>query len=177
VTEDVLNAARKLLTEAGFEVIRARYAEDALCFEDDTIIGAIVVFESYDALAAHWEQRQTQFFSSYSERLRAAREKAWNTYQVLVWVGEATVEQRAGASRIEEDLRVARKIVAWIPAPSRLALALNPFMPLRSPSLLWELADDDALRKRLDMLPAQAVEILTGNGTVEEVWEAVKGRQ
>jgi hypothetical protein len=161
---DVLEESNRLLQTAGIstlliETVRGK----ALAFEGATILGFVLGYEA-SALVA---ENQLS--------LRRARDKAWNTYTVLLAAAEANYAERVALSSIEEDLTGTRKLArAGISDAERLQAALLPLLPIQNAPQLEAVDMPSEIRLRTTELPRRVVDaFLSGaqEGAVIQVLE------
>ncbi|RYY11634.1 MAG: hypothetical protein EON55_13870 [Alphaproteobacteria bacterium] len=141
---DTLENCAVVLAEAGFST---RHVEiplegttkplETLAFEDTTILGFVVVYDSPGELVASWKSDRDRIAMRHRDALQAARQKAWNAYLVLISRGAADLGELLALGQIEENLEAMRKITkAGVTGPTAARLALLPLLPFRAaPSL------------------------------------------
>lgn len=141
---DTLQDCADVLAEAGFSTRRTEIPADdggrnfeTLAFEDATVLGFIVAYDTPEQLIAIWRADRDRIALRHREVLQAARQKAWNAYLVLVSRGPADFAQSLMLGQIEEDLEAMRKITkAGVAVNGGARMALLPLLPFRaSPSL------------------------------------------
>lgn len=104
-----------------------------VCFEDDTILGFVHIFDSAEMIEGQWESAQSAALTRFRPALRGAGEKAWNVYSIFLTV--APVDQKIDIllDRIEEDFHLTRKIArAGVKSQGALREALLPILPIRN---------------------------------------------
>jgi hypothetical protein len=172
----VLYHVRDTLARAGYSVERIALGQrDALLFEDDTYLGFVVVYPDVQSLHAGRETDSREFLAHYTPDLRAAGDKAWNTY--FVWLAEspATQEEEAVLSLLEEDLSGTRKITAsGVQSPSDVDGALVNLLPLQAPPRLSAVDIPTEIRARTTELDPYAVEAFLSDAPAEHVAKALQ---
>ncbi|WP_145200042.1 hypothetical protein [Sphingobium sp. B2] len=141
---ETLHDCAGVLAEAGFST---RFAEipaddrlatlETLAFEDATILGFVVAYETPAQLVASWKIDRDRVAMRHRDALQAARQKAWNAYLVLISRGAADFAESLALGQIEEDLEAMRKITkAGVVGAGGARAALLPLLPFRAaPSL------------------------------------------
>jgi hypothetical protein len=160
-----------VLRHGGYTCRMAPYDQDILLFEDDSLFGFVVLYDTVESLLATWRDKQAHFIKRNASSLRRANMKAWNCYAVFLCSDTALDEQKAAFAEIEEDLSLTRKLVADGVSTQRDAQrALLPVLPIQNhaaPS-----SDNDLnLSTRLNSWPAQAIRALEGDATAPELLE------
>jgi len=157
-----------VLQAAGFRVARRPEAPagvgDRVLFEDDTVLGFVVVLPSVSDVVAQWRSAQDEFLRTHAANLRRDPLKAWTTYSVFMTA--APVEDASALLEIEADVAATRKIArAGILTQVDVRTALAPLLPLagaRSSSdsvdsaLLAKLSDEEGKLLELIREPAGA---------------------
>jgi hypothetical protein len=160
-----------VLRNGGYRCRMSPYDQDILLFEDDSIFGFVVLYDTVERLLATWKEKQTHFIQKNAGTLRRANMKAWNCYAVFLSSEIAHDEQRPSLADIEEDLSLTRKLVADGVSTQRDAQrALLPVLPIQNhavPSSDLTLN----LSTRLDSWSVQAVRALEGDATATELLE------
>ncbi|MEZ5710339.1 MAG: hypothetical protein R3E02_13225 [Blastomonas sp.] len=140
---DILKHCEGVLSQTGFSTHFAEIRSDdgkaleALAFEDATILGFVVVYETPAQLITSWKADHDRVAMKYRDALQAARKKAWNAYLVLVSRGSADFGESLALGQIEENLEAMRKITkAGVTGVAGARTALLPLLPFRAaPSL------------------------------------------
>lgn len=141
---DLLQCCVDVLVETGFSTRRVdisgvdgKSSLETLAFEDATVLGFVVAYESPEQLVASWKGDGDRIAMRHRAALQAARQKAWNTYLVLLARAPADFAKSLLLGQIEEDLEAMRKITkAGISGVSGARMALLPLLPFRAaPSL------------------------------------------
>src|SRR5438067_237143 len=86
-----------VLQDAGYRTwLDAIEAGTAICFEDDSAIGFVFIFETPRTLIERWRNIENVLLVRNAGLLRKAGDKAWNVYSVFLTAAHADeVEQRA----------------------------------------------------------------------------------
>jgi len=141
---NLLQYCADVLIEAGFSTRRVDItiadggsSLETLSFEDATILGFVVPYESPEQLITSWKADADRIAVRHRAALQAARQKAWNTYLVLIAASPADFANSLLLGQIEEDLEAMRKITkAGVSGVSSARAALLPLLPFRAaPSL------------------------------------------
>lgn len=111
-----------------------------LGFEDASLIGFVHEFPGVESLFAEWRDAEARVLRAFSDRLRAAGDKAWNVYTVLLTAGLATPEAEQRLLTIEEDLSMTRKLARAHVTTDSLSAVLLPLLPLQ-PNLVSNVDD------------------------------------
>jgi hypothetical protein len=135
----VLSAATEALTRpaAGYSLVRDEHTrrwptEAARVFEDPFSVVAVVVFETWGALVAGWQEAQTTLVELISEHVASVEAKAWDGYLVLLTPSSHGGDQEA-IDAIRYDMSRARKLVAAAPELQTISdvdRVLLPLLPL-----------------------------------------------
>jgi hypothetical protein len=135
-----------VLREAGFTTLLTLVDRSAtVCFEDDSLMGFGRVFSQPADLIAQWRATETSLLTRYAPSFRAAGDKAWNVYTVLLCGSIGDPIQNRKVRWIEEDLERTRKISACgIASREDMCRALLPLLPLQYQPVLQ--AEDVTLR-------------------------------
>jgi len=147
---NLAHEARSILEDAGY--ITAVPDQDSLMFyfEDNSLLGFIVIHERSETILDHWEEQQDSFLRHHAMRLRREPNKAWNVYSIHLTSDKPRTEVSGQLFQIEEDFRGTRKLVrAGIETKSDLLRALLPLLPIQN---LIAVQPEDAyenLRERL----------------------------
>src|SRR5262245_45088357 len=124
--------AQRTLSGAGYWTLPETPELAEFDFEDEMIVGRLIVYDSASVLVERWEKDQSKFFQDHAARLRTTRRKAWNAYLVLIVDSPIEAELLGKCVAIEEDLQAARKIVFGVTGPTDLRRALAPLLQIQS---------------------------------------------
>ena len=156
---DLLMESAGLLNGADFSTNPLSIGErHALAFEDNTVLGFLIAYESPSLLIGGWLKDADRAIATHQFALRRAANKAWNAYVVLLTEREADYVQTIALNAIEEDLVGTRKIArAGISDLAELRSALLPLLPFQSAPRLEAVDIAAEIRQRTTELPARAV--------------------
>lgn len=156
----LLQRAEALLTKAGFEISEPLSPnDDALAFENDTVLGFVVAYDSPDQLIAGWSAHGNRLASERQLQLRAAGTKAWNVYLVLLATAQPSYAETIGLGLIEEDLRGMRKIArAGVTDNADLRSALLSLLPFQVSPVLESVDMRSEIRSRTTELDTDVVD-------------------
>jgi hypothetical protein len=128
---NLLGECRTLLEQAGYRTTPGTDAETCY-FEDDSIVGAVLIYDDVTTLLERWERRQDAFLTQNARPLRQDPLKAWNIYTVHLTQTRADESDYTRLFNIEHDFRGTRKIArAGVVIVSDVNDALLPLMPLQ----------------------------------------------
>src|SRR5689334_10783681 len=96
------------LRNGGYRCRMSPYDQDILLFEDESIFGFVVLFDTVQRLLETWKGKQTLFIQKNAGALRRANMKAWNCYSLFLCTETAPEFQKAALVEIEEDLALTR---------------------------------------------------------------------
>ena len=168
---DLLHLAQDTLARAGYTVESANFGDrPALVFEDDTYLGFVVAYPDASALldARHHDERE--FLARYTPDLRAARDKAWNTYFVWLARDEPSLDEAAELDLLEEDLAGARKIAAaGLQTADDVDAALVNLYRLQTPPRLDRVDIPAEIAARTPELDPHAIEAFLSDAPPEQV--------
>jgi hypothetical protein len=109
----------------------------ALAFENATVLGFALAYETVDELIRRWKADGDRVAMKHRKSLFAARDKAWNVYLILLAQERASFGQALALGLIEEDLEAMRKITkAGINTTEDVRTALLPLLPFRAAPVL-----------------------------------------
>jgi hypothetical protein len=169
---DVLSTTQLILRAAGFSTrLATGDGPDILYFEDSNVMGFGRAFETPAALLSEWRTTETALLTRNAQRFRAAGEKAWNVYLLLLTASSANVSEDRHVRWIEEDLERTRKLAACgLVSRDDLTNALLPILPIQSqPSLLQDNFSERLHRRIRAIAPRAADIVLTDAVSPEEV--------
>lgn len=162
---DILEIAREVLTGARFTVRQlstsakgSDEAQGALAFENDTVIGFVISFDTVASLMANWQAASDDLILTQADLLGVAGQKAWNTYLVLLAREEPGFRETLALGQIEEDLEGMRKIArAGVTGLASARGALLPLLPFRAAPELEPIDMAAEVRARSSELDAEVV--------------------
>jgi hypothetical protein len=127
-----LEAAKEMLDDAGYQVRFLDSERTRLGFEDQTVFGFVMLFESTMELINRWEEEQDTFIRKYSRVMQNVREKAWNAYSVFLVTEEPPKDLINELSKIEEDFHASRKIArGGLQSTDDVRETLAPLLPIK----------------------------------------------
>jgi len=167
-----LGTIARRLSDEGYEVITT---VGELCFEDASVLGVVVEFESVADLLHGWEEKENAFLHKHAKALRRDRRKAWNVYSILLTPEKASAEQVKALVALEENFQLTRKIArAGIATDRDIENALSVLLPIRQRvRLRSENALEELIAARLAALPSDAVQSLLNGAVGEDVADAL----
>jgi len=162
---DILEPTREVLVGANFTVRQLPSTIDlpeairgAFAFEDDTVIGFVLAYETVAALVSDWRSASDALIRTQAKLLGAAGQKAWNTYLVLLAGDEAGFSGALALGQIEEDLEGMRKIArAGVNGLTTARGALLPLLPFRAAPVLDPIDMPAEIRERAGELDSEVV--------------------
>lgn len=81
---DIMKQSELFLRDAGFETWTWTGASPTVtCFENQTIVGFIHLFDTAESLIESWEKAQALVLARHAAMLRNAGIKAWNVYSIF----------------------------------------------------------------------------------------------
>lgn len=160
-----IEAAREVLADAGFVVRELPSADEpvdasrgALAFEDDTVIGFVLAYDTPAALLRQWRAGSDALIVGQTGLLGAAGQKAWNAYLVLLATEEGGFGEALALGQVEEDLEGMRKIArAGVAGPTAARAALLPLLPFRAAPVLEPVDMQTEIRDRASEVDPEIV--------------------
>lgn len=153
-----LETVATTLGAAHFEVIPDAEASNAVLFENDTVLGFAVHFETAAQLEDGWRDLVGSLVNRHQFALRRSGRKAWNTYAVLLCTEPVSSSRKPALQSIEEDLAGTRKIVrCGIEGPHDVIQALLPLLPLQNAPELPVIDMQEEVRDRTTELPDEVL--------------------
>jgi hypothetical protein len=169
---DLLSMSQVILKEAGYAVRLATIQKSpVVCFEDGAVLGFCATFESPIDLIKRWPSVENEILVQFAPSFRAAGEKAWNVYCVLLCDAVASGDQRREIGFIEENLERTRKIAeSGVSSRDQLIRALLPVLPIQHRPVLLDSDATTRLKKRIrDISPKAEEAALDPNISASEV--------
>jgi len=181
---NVIHDCIEVLSEAGFWAQRFDVVENgvpnshkALSFENDTILGFVVIYKTAKELIHSWKPDADRVALLHRDALQAARQKAWNTYLVLISEEEADISQTLLLGQIEEDLEAMRKIAkAGATNAANIRTALLPLLPFRSMPSLDPIEMTKEIQARSTEIDADLVAAFLSNAEEALVMQLLEDR-
>jgi len=180
---DPIQSCAEVLVEAGYSTQRieipgddAEEQIDALAFEDATVLGFIVAYDTPDELIASWTSDRDRIAMRHRSVFQAARQKAWNAYLVLVAREPADYAQSLALGQIEENLEAMRKIAraGVVASTSSARTALLPLLPFRAAPSLDPIEMRKEIQSRCTELENQIVAAFLSNANEEVVMQLLE---
>lgn len=167
---DLLHLAQDTLSRARYTVEPTQFgSRPALVFEDDTYLGFVVAYPDAATLLDSRHLDEQEFLLRYTPDLRAARDKAWNTYFVWLARDVPSREEAAELDLLEEDLAGARKIaVAGLETSDDVDSALVNLYRLQTPPRLGRVDIPAEIASRTPELDSHAVAAFLSDATTPE---------
>lgn len=168
---DIQTQAEIVLRDAGHETWSSTGpAPSVTCFENQTVVGFVHVFDTAGDLIQKWESDQKAVLARHGAALRIAGLKAWNVYSIFLTNEQVSVEQQRAVERIEEDFSLARKIArTGIRTSQDVERVLLPLVGVKARPLLGDANFEVRLRSRLKDIPSDALTAFLGPIRAEEV--------
>lgn len=142
-----------------------------ICFENLAIIGFVYVFNSVEELLMTWESAQQAVLSRHGAAFRAAGEKAWNVYTILL-CAETAPKRRRAVERIEENFELTRKIVrTGVRTPEDVERAVRPLTTIRAQPVLSHADFQTRLSSRLSDTSSDVLAAFFGSVPANELAE------
>lgn len=159
---DLLATAQVLLRDGGYSIrLNSVGHAPAFCFEDAAILGFCRSFEGTQELIAGWKTFESEVLARFAPQIRAAGDKAWNVYCVLLCAEPADDGQKRAVSWIEEDLERTRKVAACgIASRVDLIRALLPILPVQYQPVLQQEDLTKRLQRRIADIAPQAQQVV-----------------
>ena len=149
-----------VLRNADYHCWTAPYDPAILLFEDDSILGFVVLFETAEQLLSQWKEKQGQFIARMAVELRRSSRKSWNCYAVFLVNEKAEIEYQARLADLEEDLSLMRKLVSdHVSSSNDLYRVLMPILPIQN-QISSTLLEQEGVSARLSSWPEDARRVL-----------------
>lgn len=163
---ELLSNVHIVLQNAGYATWETQTADiPTVVFEDDSVMGFIMLFDTAAALAANWRDAESAALGQYATSLRSAGEKAWNVYCAFVTSEKASPEDAAVIRRIEENLDRTRKIAAaGSVSRADVVSAFLPLLPIVSKPVLAPEDPSERLRRRVASIAPGAEDSVLDDG-------------
>jgi hypothetical protein len=143
----IYEEASRRLQDASFDIVAAplEYPR-AFLFESDTVLGFAFLYGTAADLVERWAADADRLIATRRFQLKAAGNKAWNTYVLFLAEQRPSPMEAIALSLIEEDLAGYRKIArAGCSDFDDLDRALLPLIPVQSAPVL------DAVDSKLEV--------------------------
>src|SRR5437016_1545841 len=146
----LLQIAESVLLGTNYDVGRTGRERPSVYFEDYSLFGLLVVYDSVSELIADWRKEQDVFLNKHAPLLRNASQKAWNCYTVHLTSASATLQETEVLISIEEDFASTRKIARGsIITTADMIAALLPVLPIQNPVSMTAESAEDVVKGRL----------------------------
>ena len=166
----LLPDVESLLSKVGYRTMRNSVVPSSVAFEDDSLFGFVVEYDTIHSLNEGWKKAEQVFLTLHAPSLRRADQKAWNCYSVHITSDAGSESGIRSLLAIEEDFKSTRKIArAALSSRKDLIHAFAPLLPLQNVTAPERQASQPDLRERLHEWPASAVEALEGDATSDEI--------
>jgi len=184
MSEILLNCA-SVLAEAGFTTRHIEIPLDAdrrpiqtLSFEDATVLGFVLAYETPAELIASWRLDGDRIAMRHRDALQAARQKAWNAYLVLVSQRPADFAESLVLGQIDEDLEAMRKITkAGAIGTTGARAALLPLLPFRAAPVLDPIDMREEIASRSSELDGDIVQAFLSGADEGVVMQLIEDRE
>jgi len=174
---NIIDECRTALEAAGYRTTLGDGSPSTCFFEDESVLGAVFLHPTADALLERWEKHQDHFLGSHSGRLRTDPVKAWNIYTIHLTADMGIAANASRLFEIEQDFRGTRKIVRiGIVGRSDIKEALLPLLGLQHRLTLSRSNLLVRLRDRLAMSDKALVHLLDDVQDAEVAGELMEGK-
>jgi hypothetical protein len=172
---EIAKNSELFLRDAGYETWTWTGASPPItCFENQTIVGFIHLFETAESLIASWENVQALVLARHAAMLRNAGTKAWNVYSVFL-TSDDEHDLRRNVERLEENFSLTRKIArSGIRVKEDLTQALLPLAPIKARPVLEDASVEDRVRARSKDISPKALQGFLGNASPKEIAELLR---
>lgn len=172
---DIHTQSELFLREAGYETWTWPGAQPpTTCFESQSIVGFLHVFETAQELLSGWQEKQDQVLARHAIALRSAGTKAWNVYSVFL-TAEHAPNLRRSVEKLEEDFSLTRKVARHgVQTIEDLENALMPLAPIRARPVIKNADLDERVRVRSKDISPAALEGFLGTASPSEVAELLR---
>jgi hypothetical protein len=155
----VLEFCEQILKEGGVLTARSSSPFQLLMFEDATVLGFIIEYDSSAALLENWNRHADTVVGHYQMALRRSALKAWNVSFFFLAAGTADMREQAAFTAIEEDLVGTRKIArAGIQSLADAREALLSLLPIQNAPSIEAVDMSSEIRLRTSELPSMAID-------------------
>jgi hypothetical protein len=174
---NIIDECRTVLEGAGYRTALETSSPNTCYFEDESILGAVFLHTTAEALLERWQRHQDQFLGSQSNRLRTDPVKAWNIYTIHLTADSGTTSIASRLFEIEQDFRGTRKIVrAGIVGRSDIKEAILPLLGLQHRLTLSRSNLLARLRDRLEKSDKALLHILDDMQDADVATELMEGK-
>ena len=147
---DGYDEALRKLQEANYDIAGSSIdGRRSAVFENDTILGFAFFYNAAGDLIRSWSADADALIATRRFQLKAAGNKAWNTYVLFLATNRPSPREVVALSLIEEDLSGYRKIArAGCVDMANLNRALLPLLPVQSAPVLSAIDSKLEVRQR-----------------------------
>lgn len=171
----LLADAEVVLRDAGFDVQRMDAQSAGVTFENDTVLGFLLTYDTPAGLLAEWAALADLLVAQRQFQLRAAGKKAWNAYLVLLATKPADYAEAAALNSVEEDLSGLRKITrAGLTCRADVSRALISLLPFQAAPILVAVDSRAEIRQRTTELPPKVVEAFLSQADTSVVFQILE---
>ena len=152
--------ASRRLEDAAFDVTAVPGEEHrAFLFENNTILGLAILYSNAAGVIARWSKDADRLIAMRRFQLRAAGQKAWNTYVLFLAASRPLPGEAVALSLIEEDLTGYRKIArGGCDDLDVLSKALLPLLPIQAAPILDAVDSKLEVRRRATEISTKLVD-------------------
>ncbi len=155
----ILEFCEQILTEGNISTEGNSSPIPLLMFEDATLLGFIIEYDSSAALLDNWNHHAEIVVAHYQMALRRSALKAWNCNFFFLAAGSADAREQAAFTAIEEDLVGTRKIArAGVNSLHEVREALLSLLPIQNAPSIEAVDMSAEVRLRTSELPSMAIE-------------------
>jgi hypothetical protein len=172
-----LSKVQAILTEAQYSIGKLGPNDLVTTFEDDVVLGFVLIYPNAAALIERWHQDHTDALKSAQFALRRSDAKAWNVYFLALADEPASYAEKIALSAIEENLVGTRKIArGGIRTEEELREALLPLLQIQNAPVVQAVDMAAEIRLRATELPSELIETFLSNAPVETVLQMLEGK-
>jgi hypothetical protein len=158
-----------ILKKAGYRIESYSETPSSIAFEDDSVFGFVVEYETVGELFDGWKKAEQTFLRLNAPSLQKAAQKAWNCYSVHLTSAKGSELQVRSLLAIEEDFGSTRKIArSGLSSRKDITHALAPLLPMQNSLDSGQQSSVD-LASRLREWPQAALRALAADAAVEEI--------
>jgi hypothetical protein len=173
---NILERAQRILDDANYIAIPKESDTPYLIFENTTVLGFVLSFETVDRLLNYWRDETDKILKEHSFALSQAGQKAWNVYLVLLAQDSVEEDKLYALQNIEEDLSATRKIVrSGVRTKDDVKAALLPLLPIAYIPSLGALDIKEEIRKRTGDIPPMALDAFLKERETEDIVDLLEG--
>jgi hypothetical protein len=168
---DIYTQAEIVLRESGYDTWQSEGGAPVVtCFESQSVVGFVHVFDSCNSLLKLWPESQRLILQRYAAALRPAGVKAWNVYSIFLTSAAAAPAEAFEVEKIEEDFTLTRKIARCnVTIADDVSSALLPLLPVKAYAGIAVPDYQTQLRKRLSEMDPRVATAFLSNQPISEV--------